>query len=59
MNSERQTLAEFSRAYLRSLETPAITEAPLDEDNGEARFAARVLLGMRRAELDPPEAGDS
>jgi hypothetical protein len=52
MDRERKTLAEFSRNYLRSLETPSILETSLDEDNPEVRFAARVVLGMRRSAAD-------
>jgi hypothetical protein len=52
VDRERKTLAEFSRTYLRSLETPMIVEAALEEDNTEGRFAARVALGMRRAVMD-------
>jgi hypothetical protein len=53
VDRERKTLAEFSRIYLRSLETPAIVETALDEDNGERGFAACVVLGMKRAKLVP------
>ena len=52
MDRERKTLAEFSRAYLRSLETPIVVETVLDGDDTEVRFAARVALGMRRAVMD-------
>ena len=52
MDRERKTLAEFSRTYLRPLETPMIVETVLDGDNAEGRFAASVALGMRRAVMD-------
>ena len=48
MDRERKTLAEFSRNYLCSLETLSILETPLNKDSAEARFAARVVAGMRR-----------
>ena len=51
MDRERKTLAEFTRAYLRSRETPSMVEMPLDEEPGEGGFAARVVVGMRRAKL--------
>jgi hypothetical protein len=52
MERERKTLGEFSRIHLRSLETSAIVETVLDEENAEGRFAARVAVGMRRAKID-------
>jgi hypothetical protein len=48
VDRERKTLAEFSRTYLRSLETPIIVETVHDGNNAEARFAASVALGMMR-----------
>jgi hypothetical protein len=55
MDRERKTLAEFSRAYLRSLDTPVIHDTALDGDNGEGEsaFAACVVVGMKRARLEP------
>lgn len=53
MDRERKTLAEFSRAYLRSLDTPVIHDTALDGDNGESAFAACVVVGMKRARLEP------
>ena len=47
--TERKTLAQFSTEYLRSLETPAILEVPIDAATPEVRFAIRVALGMRRS----------
>ena len=52
MDRERKTLTGFSRNYLRSLETPSITETALDEVSAEARFAVRVTVGMRRSVID-------
>ena len=50
MDHERKTLAEFSKIYLRARDTCTLSEM-VDEDNGEGGFAARVVLGMRRANL--------
>jgi hypothetical protein len=52
VDRERKTLAEFSRTYLRSLETPIIVETVHDGNNAEGRFATSVALGMRRAIMD-------
>ena len=52
VDRERKTLAEFSRTYLRSLETPIIVDSVLDGHDAEGRFAASVALGMRRAVMD-------
>jgi hypothetical protein len=48
----KTTLAEFSRIYLRSLQTPAIIETAPGEEDADGRFAARVALGMSRAVRD-------
>jgi hypothetical protein len=50
MDPERKTLAEFSRAYLRSLETRAIVKPVPYDDNAEGRLADRVAICLRRAQ---------
>ncbi len=47
MDRERKTLAEYSRAYLRSLETPAIVYNEGDRNS----FAEHVASGMKKATL--------
>ncbi len=55
MDRERKTLAEFSRTYLQSLETPVNAKATCDGGDAERRFAACVALGMERADQERHE----
>lgn len=46
MDRPRKTLVEFSRAYLRSLECPAIVV-----ERDDCQYAAHVARGMKKANL--------
>lgn len=49
MNRPRNTLAEFTRIYLRSLDRPPLISEDVNEN--EDHFAAHVALGLKRAGL--------
>ena len=58
VSRQLQTLAEFSRIYLESLEAAIDLEIAVEKDDDQEHFAARVALSMRRTILSPNDTTD-